>query len=111
MNSCAFRRFPLKEGQVPKRLLGEVAIIGGSVGGSGGVGGSGVGDLGWSTCISSRSGCSDASMKSSLKGSGSSLGSLGGSVSIGSPCPDKDSPVKGLNIEDVPVRSLESSSC
>ena len=50
-------------------------------------------------------------MKSSLKGSGSSLGGSGGSVSIGSPCPDKDSPVKGLNIEDVPVRSLESSSC
>ena len=65
----------------------------------------------WSTCIGSWSGCSDASTKSSLKGSGSSLGSLGGSVSIGSPCPDKDSPVKGLNIEDVPVRSLESLSC
>ena len=39
------------------------------------------------------------------------VGGLGGSVSIDSPCPDKDSPVKGLNIEDVPVRSLESSSC
>ena len=62
MNSCAFCHFPLKEGQVPKRLLGVVTVI-------------------------------------------------GGSVSIGSPCPDKDSPVKGLNIEDVPVRSLESLSC
>ena len=53
MNSCAFHRFPLKEGQVPKRLLGVVTMIGGSAGGSGGVDGSGVGDLGGSTCIGS----------------------------------------------------------
>ena len=53
MNSCAFHCFPLKEGQVPKRLLGVVAMIGGSAGGSGGVGGGRVGDLGGSTCIGS----------------------------------------------------------
>ena len=53
MNSCAFHHFPLKEGQVPKRLLGVVAMIGGSGGGSGGVGSGGVGDLGGSTCIGS----------------------------------------------------------
>ena len=51
MNSCVCHHFPLKEGQVPKRLLDVVAMIGGSAGGSGGIGGGGVGDLGGSTCI------------------------------------------------------------
>ena len=107
MNSLVVFHFPLKEGHDPKRFVGcgAVAIVGSPEGGLGsGVGGSG--SLGGSMSIGSPlfSGSSF-----SLKGSGE-LGDPGLSTFIGSPCPDKDNPVKGLSIE-CSARSLESGSC
>ena len=83
-----------------------VAMVGGPEGGLGGGVGGGSGSLGGSTSIGSPlfSGSSF-----SLKGSGE-LGDLGLSTFIGSPCPDKDNPVKGLSTE-CSARSLESGSC
>jgi hypothetical protein len=116
MNSLALFRFPLKEGHVPKRLVGvSVAIVGGSgIGPPGGIGDPGL--LGSGGSLRSSSGLSDfsgssASSNSSSKGSGFLCGSDGpGSNSFDFPCAIKDNPAKGLNT-DSETWSLESSSC
>jgi hypothetical protein len=118
MNSLALFRFPLKEGHVPKRLVGvDVAIVGGSgihVGPPGGISDPGllgsVGSLRSSSGLSDLSG-SSVSSNSSLNGSDLLCGSDGlGSDSFDFPCAIKDNPVKGLNT-DSETWSLESSSC
>jgi hypothetical protein len=116
MNSLALFRFPLKEGHVPKRLVGvDVAIVGGSgIGPPGGISDPGLlgsdGSLRSSSVSSDFSG-SSASSNSLLKGSGFLYGSGGpGSNSFDFPCAIKDNPAKGLNI-DSEIWSLESSSC
>jgi hypothetical protein len=116
MNSLALFRFPLKEGHVPKRLVGvSVAIVGGSgIGPPGGIGDPGL--LGSDGSLRSSSGSSDfsgssASSNSSSKGSGFLCGLGGpGSNSFDFPCVIKDNPAKGLNT-DSETWSLESSSC
>jgi hypothetical protein len=116
MNSLALFRFPLKEGHVPKRLVGvNVAIVGGSgIGPPGGIGDPGL--LGSVGSLRSSSGSSDFS-GSSASSNSLSNGSdfLYGSDDLGSdsfdfPCAIKDNPVKGLNT-DSETWSLESSSC
>ena len=119
MNSLAFFHLPLKEGHVPKRLVGvgADAIVGGSgIGLSGGIGDPGSGSLGSFSGSglfypSSGSG-SGASSKSASKGSTSFLGGSGGpgSGSLDFPCAMRDNPVRGLNT-DSGTGSLESSSC
>jgi hypothetical protein len=103
MNSLALFRFPLKEGHVPKRLVGvDVAIVGGSgIGPPGGIGDPGLlGSVG-----------SLRSSNSSSNGSDFLYGSDDlGSDSFDFPCVIKDNPVKGLNT-DSETWSLESSSC
>jgi hypothetical protein len=106
MNSLALFRFPLKEGHVPKRLVGvDVAIVGGSGIGPPG----GIGDPGLLGSVGSLR--SSASSNSSLNGSDLLCGSDGlGSDSFDFPCAIKDNPVKGLNT-DSETWSLESLSC
>jgi hypothetical protein len=116
MNSLVLFHFPLKEGHVPKRLVGVgVAIVGGSgIGPPGGIGDPGL--LGSDGSLRSSSGLSDfsgssASSNSSSKGPGFLCGSDGpGSNSFDFPCVIKDNPAKGLNT-DSETWSLESSSC
>jgi hypothetical protein len=112
MNSLALFRFPLKEGHVPKRLVGvDVAIVGGSgIGPPGGIGDPGL--LGSVGSLRSSSGLSDFS-GSSASSNSSSNGSdflCGSDDSFDFPCAIKDNPVKGLNT-DSETWSLESSSC
>jgi hypothetical protein len=116
MNSLALFHFPLKEGHVPKRLVGVgVAIVGGSgIGPPGGISDPGL--LGSDGSLRSSSGSSDfsgssVSLNSLSKGSGSLCGLDGpGSNSFDFPCVIKDNPVKGLNT-DSETWSLESLSC
>jgi hypothetical protein len=112
MNSLVLFRFPLKEGHVPRKLVGVgVAIVGGSgIGPPGGIGDPGL--LGSDGSLRSSSGSSDfsgssASSNSSSKGSGLDGP---GSNSFDFPCAIKDNPAKGLNT-DSETWSLESSSC
>jgi hypothetical protein len=110
MNSLAFFRFPLKEGHVPKRLVGvDVAIVGGSgIGPPGGIGDPGL--LGSVGSLRSSSGLSDLSGSSASSNSSSNGSDVFGSDSFDFPCAIKDNPVKGLNT-DSETWSLESSSC
>ena len=117
MNSLAFFRLPLKEGHVPKRLVGVSAdaIVGRSgIGLSGGIGDLGSGSLGsfsGSGLFDSSSG-SGVSSNLASKGSTSFLGGSGspGSGSLDFPSAIRDNPAKGLNT-DSETGSLESLSC
>ena len=118
MNSLAFFCLPLKEGHVPKRLVGVGvdAIVGGSgIGLSGGISDPGSGSPGsfsGSGSFNSSSSGSGASSNSASKGSISFLGGSGGpgSGSLDFPSVMRDNPAKGLNT-DLETRSLESLSC
>ena len=119
MNSLAFFHLPLKEGHVPRRLVGVGvdAIVGGSgIGLSGGISDPGSGSLGsfsGSGSFDSSSGSgSGASSNSASKGSTSFFGGSGGPGygSLDFSVAMRDNPVKGLNT-DSETGSLESSSC
>ena len=119
MNSLVFFCLPLKEGHVPKRLVGvgaDAIVCGSGIGLSGGISDPGSGSLGsfsGSGLFNSSSGSgSGASPNSVSKGTTSFLGGSGGpgSGSLDFPSAMRDNPAKGLNT-DSETGLLESSSC